>query len=191
MSPRYNKGSICLFGATEQLPISHLLAFLIFCVRARKREFYEDTLRCHCQLQVDYHSSVIFLFNFRRGRDTFPLPPLCGRPFVHCVSGFRVYVFEVGTDTYPNFWRRFSFTGTCTLLLQWSSGTVVRLGWSNSEMLLCVQDDGVVIEYDMFGNLCRHFSMGQVSVYLYIPFMVTVDALSLKDNFTVTVLLPY
>ena len=137
MSPRYNKGSICLFGATEQLPISHLLAFLIFCVRARKREFYEDTLRCHCQLQVDYHSSVIFLFNFRRGRDTFPLPPLCGRPFVHCVSGFRVYVFEVGTDTYPNFWRRFSFTGTCSLLYFCSGVVELLYDWDGPTQKCC------------------------------------------------------
>ena len=26
----------------------------------------------------------------------------------HCVSGFRDYVSEGGTDTYPIFWKRFS-----------------------------------------------------------------------------------
>jgi len=50
---------------------------------------------------------------------------------------------------------------------QWSSGQVVKLGWSNTEDLLCVQDDGVVLTYDMFLNFKRTFGMGQVSFMPY------------------------
>ena len=48
--------------------------------------------------------------------------------------------------------------------LQWNSGRIKKMGWSNTEDLLFVQDDGVVIVYDYFLNFKRTFGMGQVSV---------------------------
>lgn len=33
--------------------------------------------------------------------------------------------------------------------------------WSDSDELLCVQNDGVVLIYDMFGKYQHKFSMGQ------------------------------
>ena len=36
------------------------------------------------------------------------------------------------------------------------------MGWSHTEDLLCVQEDGVVLVYDMFLNFKRTFGMGQV-----------------------------
>ncbi|XP_013393973.1 vacuolar protein sorting-associated protein 16 homolog [Lingula anatina] len=42
----------------------------------------------------------------------------------------------------------------------WNSGHVIQLGWSNTEDLLCVQDDGGVLVYDIFGNFKRTFSLG-------------------------------
>ena len=44
---------------------------------------------------------------------------------------------------------------------QWSSGNLLTLGWSDSEELVCVQDDGLVLIYDMFGNYQHTFGMGQ------------------------------
>lgn len=35
------------------------------------------------------------------------------------------------------------------------------MGWTDSEELLCVQDDGVVLIYNMFGAYQHKFSMGQ------------------------------
>lgn len=35
------------------------------------------------------------------------------------------------------------------------------MGWSDNEELICVQDDGLVSIYDMFGNYQHTFSMGQ------------------------------
>lgn len=46
---------------------------------------------------------------------------------------------------------------------QWKSGPLVQLGWTVSDELLCVQEDGSVLIYDLFGSFKRHFSMGQVS----------------------------
>lgn len=41
---------------------------------------------------------------------------------------------------------------------------MVQLGWSISDELLCVQEDGSVLIYDLFGSFKRHFSMGQVGL---------------------------
>lgn len=46
-------------------------------------------------------------------------------------------------------------------VLQWNSGNLLTLGWSDAEELLCVQDDGLVLIYNMFGQYLHAFSMGQ------------------------------
>ena len=46
-------------------------------------------------------------------------------------------------------------------LLQWGGGKVIGIDWSASEELLCVQDDGTVSLYDMFGTFQNSFQMGQ------------------------------
>ena len=50
--------------------------------------------------------------NFRKGRALFHITSHFEDAHVynitHCVSGFRDYVSEGGTDTYPIFWKRFS-----------------------------------------------------------------------------------
>lgn len=35
------------------------------------------------------------------------------------------------------------------------------MGWTDGEELLCIQDDGLVLNYDIFGNYQHTFSMGQ------------------------------
>uniref|UniRef100_A0A671T924 Vacuolar protein sorting-associated protein 16 homolog n=1 Tax=Sinocyclocheilus anshuiensis TaxID=1608454 RepID=A0A671T924_9TELE len=42
----------------------------------------------------------------------------------------------------------------------WKSGVVKQLGWTVSDDLLCVQEDGTVLVYDLLGGFKRHFSMG-------------------------------
>lgn len=46
--------------------------------------------------------------------------------------------------------------------LQWNSGRIKKMGWSHTEDLLCVQDDGIVLVYDIFLNFKQQFGMGQV-----------------------------
>ncbi|XP_033732936.1 vacuolar protein sorting-associated protein 16 homolog [Pecten maximus] len=55
----------------------------------------------------------------------------------------------------------FTAAGNQISQMRWSSGQVVKMGWSNTEDLLCVQDDGMVLSYDMFLNFKRMFGMGQ------------------------------
>lgn len=43
----------------------------------------------------------------------------------------------------------------------WSGGPLVAVAWSQSEELLCVQADGSVLRYDLFGNYQHTFSMAK------------------------------
>lgn len=45
--------------------------------------------------------------------------------------------------------------------MQWSGGKVIGIEWSASEELLCIQDDGTVSLYDIFGTYQNSFQMGQ------------------------------
>lgn len=55
----------------------------------------------------------------------------------------------------------YTSSGKLTARLQWSSGQLISFGWSQQEELLCVQDDGMVLIYDMFGTYQHTFSMGK------------------------------
>ncbi|XP_029034323.1 vacuolar protein sorting-associated protein 16 homolog [Osmia bicornis bicornis] len=54
----------------------------------------------------------------------------------------------------------YTSSGKLTAKLQWSGGQLVYLGWSQQEELLCIQDDGMVHIYDMFGTYQHAFTMG-------------------------------
>jgi len=58
----------------------------------------------------------------------------------------------------------YSSSGKNISSIVWSSGQIIQLGWSSTEDLLCIQDDGSVLIYDMFGTYQHTFSMGQVCV---------------------------
>uniref|UniRef100_I3KMA4 Vacuolar protein sorting-associated protein 16 homolog n=1 Tax=Oreochromis niloticus TaxID=8128 RepID=I3KMA4_ORENI len=55
----------------------------------------------------------------------------------------------------------YSASGGAFASFPWKSGPVVQLGWTVSDELLCIQEDGTVLIYDLFGSFKRHFSMGQ------------------------------
>ena len=55
-----------------------------------------------------------------------------------------------------------NLTELLIIAFQWSSGRIVKMGWTIMEDLLFVQEDGVVLVYDMFLAFKRTFSMGQV-----------------------------
>ncbi|XP_077989106.1 vacuolar protein sorting-associated protein 16 homolog [Glandiceps talaboti] len=54
----------------------------------------------------------------------------------------------------------FSSSGREISVIRWNSGHVVHIDWSSTGDLLCVQEDGSVLVYDIFGNYKRTFSMG-------------------------------
>ncbi|KAL5285414.1 VPS16 family protein [Megaselia abdita] len=45
--------------------------------------------------------------------------------------------------------------------ITWTHGPLFTLGWSGNEELLCIQEDGFVHVFDMFGEYKRFFSMGK------------------------------
>ncbi|XP_075898377.1 vacuolar protein sorting-associated protein 16 homolog isoform X1 [Nelusetta ayraudi] len=62
----------------------------------------------------------------------------------------------------------YSASGVPITSFAWKSGPVVQLGWTVSDELLCVQQDGSVLIYDLFGGFKRHFSMGQEVVQSHV-----------------------
>ncbi|XP_071521416.1 vacuolar protein sorting-associated protein 16 homolog [Panulirus ornatus] len=55
----------------------------------------------------------------------------------------------------------FSSSGRKISSFKWTSGFLLSLGWSRSEDLVCVQEDGAVLLYDMFGTYQHTFNMGE------------------------------
>jgi hypothetical protein len=55
----------------------------------------------------------------------------------------------------------FTSAGSEIANFRWNSGNLLKMGWSCVEDLICVQDDGSVLIYDIFGNFKRTFTMGQ------------------------------
>ncbi|XP_028919250.1 vacuolar protein sorting-associated protein 16 homolog isoform X1 [Ornithorhynchus anatinus] len=54
----------------------------------------------------------------------------------------------------------YSASGVALASMVWKSGQVAQLGWTASEELLCVQEDGSVLVYDLFCDFKRHLSLG-------------------------------
>ncbi|CAG0912360.1 unnamed protein product [Notodromas monacha] len=46
-------------------------------------------------------------------------------------------------------------------VIKWNSGPILEMGWSDTEDLIVVQEDGQVLLYDYLGNYRRTFAMGQ------------------------------
>jgi len=55
----------------------------------------------------------------------------------------------------------FTSAGSEISNFRWNSGNLLKMGWSSVEDLICVQDDGSVLIYDIFGTFQRTFTMGQ------------------------------
>ncbi|EEC14016.1 vacuolar protein-sorting protein, putative, partial [Ixodes scapularis] len=56
----------------------------------------------------------------------------------------------------------FSASGQTLGNIRHDTGIIVAMGWSNTESLVCVQKDGVIIEYNLLGKILETFTMGQV-----------------------------
>ncbi|KAM4672694.1 vacuolar protein sorting-associated protein 16 homolog isoform 2-T2 [Amazona ochrocephala] len=54
----------------------------------------------------------------------------------------------------------YSASGLLLASIPWKSGQLVQLGWTAGEDLLCIQEDGTVLIYNLFCEFKRHFSMG-------------------------------
>uniref|UniRef100_A0A8B9HT77 Vacuolar protein sorting-associated protein 16 homolog n=1 Tax=Astyanax mexicanus TaxID=7994 RepID=A0A8B9HT77_ASTMX len=68
---------------------------------------------------------------------------------------------ELTISLFKKIYIHIFITSSCIFLsLQWKSGVVRQLGWTVCDDLLCIQEDGTVLIYDLFGSFKRHFSMG-------------------------------
>lgn len=57
--------------------------------------------------------------------------------------------------------KMYTATGQPRAKFEWNSGSLLKMGWSDTEELICVQEDGIVLRYNMFGDYQHKFSMGQ------------------------------
>ncbi|XP_037955262.1 vacuolar protein sorting-associated protein 16 homolog [Teleopsis dalmanni] len=57
--------------------------------------------------------------------------------------------------------RLFNTAGEELGNISWNHGKLITMGWSDTEELICVQDDALVFIYDMFGREKESYSMGQ------------------------------
>jgi len=55
----------------------------------------------------------------------------------------------------------FTSSGSEISSICWNSGNLLKMGWTCVEDLICVQDDGSVLVYDVFGSFKKTFTMGQ------------------------------
>ncbi|KPJ12917.1 Vacuolar protein sorting-associated protein 16-like [Papilio machaon] len=55
----------------------------------------------------------------------------------------------------------YNCVGNVMSKILWNSGVLIHMGWSDAEQLLCVQESGDVLIYDMFGAYQKTFSLGQ------------------------------
>ncbi|XP_055906009.1 vacuolar protein sorting-associated protein 16 homolog [Eupeodes corollae] len=55
--------------------------------------------------------------------------------------------------------KTFDSSGLLLGIIMWNHGRFITMGWSDTEDLICVQDDGLVITYTMFGEEKHTFSM--------------------------------
>lgn len=65
---------------------------------------------------------------------------------------------------------------------------VKQLGWTVTDDLLCVQEDGTVLVYDLFGGFKRHFSMGNVRMHTVSKGYIR-DSIPIKHCFFKSVLI--
>lgn len=56
----------------------------------------------------------------------------------------------------------FSASGHTLGNIKHENGNIVAIGWSNTESLICVQKNGVIVEYNLLGKVLETFTMGQV-----------------------------
>ncbi|XKL65071.1 hypothetical protein PGB90_005157 [Kerria lacca] len=55
----------------------------------------------------------------------------------------------------------YSSAGNLISSFVWNSGQLIHLGWSSTEELLCIQENGEVLIYSIFGKYVHAFRMGQ------------------------------
>ncbi|XP_004930556.1 vacuolar protein sorting-associated protein 16 homolog [Bombyx mori] len=72
----------------------------------------------------------------------------------------RKQFVQIKTTTKPVI-TIYNCSGNVISKILWNSGVLLHIGWSDGEQLLCIQESGDVLIYDMFGAYQKTFNMGQ------------------------------
>lgn len=48
-----------------------------------------------------------------------------------------------------------------SFLFQWNRRPIIKMCWTHSENLVCIQDDGQVVVHDLFGNFLQTYTLCQ------------------------------
>ncbi|KAG8558628.1 hypothetical protein GDO81_017071 [Engystomops pustulosus] len=81
-------------------------------------------------------------------------------PYGGPIALMKNYLKKEGGSSSRPVLEIYSASGVLLSTLTWKSGQVVHLGWTVSEDLLCIQEDGTVLIYDLFCVFKRTFTMG-------------------------------
>ncbi|KAE8628373.1 hypothetical protein XENTR_v10007488 [Xenopus tropicalis] len=89
-------------------------------------------------------------------RDGFRECLVAAGPYAGTVALMRNYCAKPGRPIL----EIYSAAGVLLSSIPWKSGQVVHLGWTLTQDLVCIQEDGTVLIYDIFCAFKRHFSLG-------------------------------
>ncbi|XP_058063487.1 vacuolar protein sorting-associated protein 16 homolog [Anopheles bellator] len=84
-----------------------------------------------------------------------------GGPIVVMKDPKSFIKIESGISARPMILYIFNCVGKLLSSINWDCGVLVRVGWSDAEELVVVQDDGTIFIYDMFGNFVHKFSISK------------------------------
>ncbi|XP_055381224.1 vacuolar protein sorting-associated protein 16 homolog [Condylostylus longicornis] len=88
---------------------------------------------------------------------------ICGAPYGGPIAMIRDYqqILEYKASSDKPVIYIFNCAGSFLSAIKWKHGHLLAMGWNESEELLCVQNDGLVFIYDMFGQEKHHLSICQ------------------------------
>lgn len=58
------------------------------------------------------------------------------------------------------------------MILRWNSGPLIGISWTHADDLLCIQEDGQILLYNVFCQYQKTFTMGKVFTQLYFSYNV-------------------
>ncbi|KAM7426322.1 Vacuolar protein sorting-associated protein 16 [Porites harrisoni] len=92
---------------------------------------------------------------------TFSAKPTGSKPWEALIRDDKHFARVQGSAINKPIIHIFSSAGRELATVKWDGGPIIQMGWSVTEDLLCVADDGTVMVYDIHGAIKKTLSMGQ------------------------------
>lgn len=80
-----------------------------------------------------------------------------GTPIIAIYSGSGKQITSIKVTYFP----LLRFLLRNIPLFQWTRRPIIKMCWTNSEKLICIQDDGQIIVHDLFGIFLQAFTLCQ------------------------------